>query len=90
MNNIMIVKVLKNLKNKVYVLIIYFFYIVLEIKRILYKKYFLFLFSFVGLYECRVFLLYMVIIFLGYLSIIWGKIIKFEKENIRNKVIGEC
>lgn len=90
MNNIMIVKVLKNLKNKVYVLIIYFFYIVLEIKRILYKKYFLFLFSFVGLYECRVFLLYMVIIFLGYLSIIWGKIINFEIENIRNKVIGEC
>lgn len=90
MNNIMIVKVLKNLKNKVYVLIIYFLYIVLEIKRILYKKYFLFLFSFVGLYECRVFLLYMVIIFFGYLSIIWGKIIKFEIENIRNKVIGEC
>lgn len=89
MNNIMIAKALKNPKNKVYVLIIYFFYIVLEIKRIPYKKYSLFLSSFVGPHECRVPLPYTVTISLGYPSTIWGKITKFEIENIRNKVIGE-
>lgn len=89
MNNIMIAKALKNLKNKDYVLIIYFFYIVLEIKRIPYKKYSLFLSSFVGPHECRVPLPYTVTISLGYPSTIWGKITKFEIENIRNKVIGE-
>lgn len=70
-------------------LIIYFFYIVLEIKRIPYKKYSLSLSSFVGPHECRVPLPYTVTISLGYPSTIWGKITKFEIENIRNKVIGE-